>query len=129
MLCGLGIVLLLEPLLAHGGLPGVATAISLAGVLSYGPDTLLSGAAAQDVGGVKAVGSAAGLIDGIGHMGALLSPYVVVFVSKLYGWDRLFLVFALSAFVAAGVLLPIWNLTPKDRGRFLLEKEGVQQSI
>jgi sugar phosphate permease len=54
---------------------------------------------------------------------------VVVFVSKLYGWDRLFLVFALSAFVAASVLLPIWNLTPKDRGRFLLEKEGMQQSI
>ena len=129
MLCGLGIVMLLEPALAHGGLLGIATAISLAGLLSYGPDTLLSGAAAQDVGGVKAAGSAAGLIDGIGHLGALLSPYVVVFVSKLYGWDRLFLVFALSAFVAGGVLLPIWNLKPTDRGRFLLENEGVQQSI
>jgi sugar phosphate permease len=129
MLCGLGIVLLLEPALAHGGLVGIATAISLAGVLSYGPDTLLSGAGAQDVGGVKAAGSAAGLIDGIGHLGALLSPYVVVYVSKLYGWDRLFLVFALAAFVAGGVLLPIWNLKPKDRGRFLLENEGVQQSI
>ncbi len=129
MLCLLGIVMLLEPALAHGGLLGIATAISLAGLLSYGPDTLLSGAAAQDVGGVKAAGSAAGLIDGIGHLGALLSPYVVVFVSKLYGWDRLFLVFAFSAFVAGGVLLPIWNLKPKDRGRFLLENEGVQQSI
>jgi sugar phosphate permease len=129
MLCGLGIVLLLEPALARGGLVGIATAISLAGVLSYGPDTLLSGAGAQDVGGVKAAGSAAGLIDGIGHLGALLSPYVVVYVSKLYGWDRLFLVFAMAAFVAGGVLLPIWNLKPKDQGRFLLENEGVQQSI
>jgi sugar phosphate permease len=129
MLGGLGIVMLLEPTLAKCGLLGIATAISLAGVLSYGPDTLLSGAAAQDVGGVKAAGSAAGLIDGIGHLGALLSPYVVVFVSKLYGWDRLFLVFALAAFVAGAVLLPIWNLKPKDRARFLLEKEAVQQSI
>ena len=129
MLGGLGIVMLLEPTLASCGLLGIAAAISLAGVLSYGPDTLLSGAAAQDVGGVKAAGSAAGLIDGIGHLGALLSPYVVVFVSKLYGWDRLFLVLALAAFVAAGVLLPIWNCTPNDQGQFLLETEGVQQSM
>lgn len=45
------------------------------------------------------------------------------------GVQLLFLVFAFSAFVAGGVLLPIWNLKPKDRGRFLLEDEGVQQSI
>ena len=127
MLGGLGIVMLLEPALAHAGLVGIAVAISLAGVLSYGPDTLLSGAGAQDVGGVKAAGSASGLIDGIGHLGALLSPYVVVFVSKAYGWDLLFVVFAVAAFIAAAVLLPMWNLKPEDRRRVLLDNEGLQQ--
>jgi OPA family sugar phosphate sensor protein UhpC-like MFS transporter len=90
-------------------------------VLSYGPDTLLSGAAAQDVGEVRATGTAAGLIDGIGHLGAVLSPYVVVLISKQYGWDRLFLMLALAAFLASAALIPIWNLKPSDRHLFPTE--------
>jgi sugar phosphate permease len=110
MLFGLGLVMLFQPLLAHSGLIGIGFAISLAGLLSYGPDTLLSGAAAQDVGETRAAATASGLIDGIGHLGALFSPYIVVFVSERYGWDRLFLVFAGTAFLAGLVLLPIWNM-------------------
>jgi len=112
MLCGLGIVALGQMMLARHGLVGTAIAVSLAGVLSYGPDTLLSGAAAQDIGEVKATATASGLIDGIGHLGSLLSPYLVVYVSGRYGWDQLFLVFAAAAFVAAVVLIPVWNLRP-----------------
>jgi sugar phosphate permease len=114
MLCGLGLVMLLQPSLAATGLMGTALAISLAGILSYGPDTLLSGAGAQDVGAGRGAGTAAGLIDGLGHLGSLLSPYIVVYVSKQYGWDRLFEILAVSAFVAGAVLLPIWNLKPAD---------------
>jgi sugar phosphate permease len=114
MLCGLGIVMLLQPALARTGLVGTAIAISLAGILSYGPDTLLSGAGAQDIGAVRAAGTASGLIDGLGHVGSLLSPYIVVYVSRRYGWDRLFFIFAMAAFVAAAVLLPIWNKRPAD---------------
>ncbi len=114
MLGGLGLVMLLQPALAASGLVGTAIAISLAGVLSYGPDTLLSGAAAQDVGAVRAAATASGLIDGIGHLGALLSPYVVVYVSKRYGWDQLFVVFAVAAFVSGALLLPLWNIGPAD---------------
>src|SRR6202000_2415504 len=44
MLCGLGCVMLAESKFASLGLTGVAIAISLSGLLSYGPDTLLSGA-------------------------------------------------------------------------------------
>jgi sugar phosphate permease len=110
MLFGLGLVMLFQPLFAHSGLVGIGVAISLAGLLSYGPDTLLSGAAAQDVGETRAAATATGLIDGIGHLGALFSPYVVVYVSERYGWDRLFLVFAGTALLAGLVLLPLWNL-------------------
>jgi sugar phosphate permease len=110
MLFGLGLVMLLQPLLARSGLVGIGFAISLAGLLSYGPDTLLSGAAAQDVGETRAAATATGLIDGIGHLGALFSPYVVVYVSEHYGWDRLFLVFAGTALLSGLSLLPIWNL-------------------
>jgi sugar phosphate permease len=112
MLCGFGIILLCEPALSRLGLAGTAIAISLAGIFSFGPDTLLSGAGAQDIGEPKAAATASGLVDGIGHLGAIFSPYIVVYVSARYGWDRLFVVLAVAAFVAGAVLLPIWNLKP-----------------
>jgi sugar phosphate permease len=129
MLAGLGIVLFLQPTLARWGLAGIAAGISLAGVLSYGPDTLLSGAAAQDIGEVRATATAAGLIDGIGHLGALLSPYLVVLISKQYGWDRLFFLLALAAFLASAALIPIWNLKPSDRRLFPAENSTGQPAV
>ena len=115
MLCGFSVVIL--ALMGTTSLGPVMTGvtISLAGLLSYGPDTLLSGAAAQDIGQAKAAATASGLIDGIGHLGSLISPYLVIYVSELYGWDRLFLVFAAAGFAAAGMLIPLWNLRPSDQ--------------
>jgi sugar phosphate permease len=114
MLGLLALVMFFQPAFAHARLAGMAIAISLAGFLSYGPDTLLSGAAAQDVGETRAAATASGLIDGIGHLGALVSPYLVVLVSERYGWDRLFLIFAGTALLAGVVLLPLWNLTAAE---------------
>jgi sugar phosphate permease len=128
MLFGLGCVLLMQPALAACGLVGTGIAISLSGVLSYGPDTLLSGAAAQDIGNVRATGTASGLVDGIGHLGSLFSPYVVVYVSEHYGWDRLFLVLAGSAFLAAAVLIPSWKLKPEDRGDTRVSELQIEQT-
>jgi sugar phosphate permease len=126
MLCGLGIVMLIQPALTRFGFIGTAVAISLAGMLSYGPDTLLSGAGAQDIGEAKAAATASGLVDGIGHLGALISPYLVVLVSERYGWDRLFLIFAGVAFVAGAVLLPIRNLRLNDQHEVEIAKEVLQ---
>jgi len=112
MLGGLAVVLALEPLLSSHGFLGVTLGIAAAGIFSYGPDTLLSGAAAQDVGGPRAAATASGIIDGVGHLGALFSPYVVVFVSARFGWDTLFGVLAASALVAGAALMPLWSLAP-----------------
>jgi sugar phosphate permease len=111
MLILLSVVMLFQPSFAHAGLVGMGFVISLAGFLSYGPDTLLSGAAAQDAGGTKAAATASGLIDGIGHLGALASPYLVVLASGHYGWNRLFFTFAAAALLAGLLLLPLWNLS------------------
>ena len=115
MLCGFGLAVLGEQFLARYGLLGIGFAISLAGMFSYGPDTLLSGAAAQDIGKEKATATASGLIDGIGHLGSLFSPFLVVYISGHYGWDRLFQFLAVASFAAAAALIPIWNLKPSDR--------------
>jgi sugar phosphate permease len=114
MLCGFSVVILAQMGTASLGPVVTGVAVSLAGLLSYGPDTLLSGAAAQDIGQAKAAATASGLIDGIGHLGSLISPYLVIYVSEHYGWDRLFLVFAAAGFAAAGMLIPLWNLKPSD---------------
>ena len=114
MLCGFSVVVLAQMGAANLGPVMTGVVISLAGMLSYGPDTLLSGAAAQDIGQAKAAATASGLIDGIGHLGSLISPYLVIYVSEHYGWDQLFLVFAAAGFAAAGMLIPLWNLKPSD---------------
>jgi sugar phosphate permease len=128
MLCGLGVVMLAYPAFAAHGQAGTAMAVLLAGILSYGPDTLLSGAAAQDIGEVKAAASAAGIVDGIGHLGALFSPYLVVYISGRYGWDRLFLVFAAAAFLAGAILIPMWNLKPPAQRQAQFD-EGAMQPV
>lgn len=114
MLCGFSVIILAQMATAGQGVVATAIAVSLAGMLSYGPDTLLSGAGAQDIGQAKSAATASGLIDGIGHLGALISPYLVVYVSGHYGWGRLFVVFAAAGFVAAAVLIPLWNVRPSD---------------
>jgi sugar phosphate permease len=129
MLCGLGLVMLFQPILARSGLVGLGFVISLAGLLSYGPDTLLSGAAAQDIGETRAAATASGLIDGIGHLGALFSPYVVISISERYGWDRLFLVFAGTAFLAGLVLLPLWNLKASSNAINHFNEPVLQETI
>jgi sugar phosphate permease len=126
MLYGLGCILLCQPELSRFGPVGTAALVSLAGVFSYGPDTLLSGACAQDIGETKAAATATGLVEGIGHIGALLSPYIVIFVSARYGWDSLFLVFAVAAFLAGIVLMPLWNLKPQEQRELKLESEVAQ---
>lgn len=126
MLCGFGMVLLVEPALTNMGLIGTALAISLAGIFSFGPDTLLSGAGAQDIGEPKAAATASGLVDGIGHLGAIFSPYVVVYVSEHYGWDNLFFLLAGAAFLAGAALIPIWNLKPSILSDAQLAEETLQ---
>ena len=52
-------------------------------------------------------------------LGSLISPYLVIFVSERYGWNRLFLVFAAAGLVAAGMLIPLWNLKPSDHAEMI----------
>ena len=115
MLIGFAVVSLLQTFFAGHGLMVTGFAISLLGMLTYGPDTLLSGAAAQDIGQVKSAATASGLIDGIGHLGSLFSPYLVVYLSQRYGWDSIFLVFTVAACAAAATLLPLWNYIPREQ--------------
>jgi sugar phosphate permease len=82
------------------------------GALLYGPDSLLSGAAAQDLGGRSAAALAIGMINGCGSLGAVLQELTARTVSRVWGWDAVFYVLVASALAAALVLAPTFR-TPR----------------
>ena len=69
----------------------------------------MSGAAAMDIGKNHGAALAAGLINGVGSAGQLLSPFAVAYVSGKYGWDALFELFVFVALIAALLLIVKWN--------------------
>lgn len=81
-------------------------AMALVGFLLFGPDAILSSAAAQDIGGVAAAGVAAGVINGIGSLGAIAQGALTALVVGRYGWQALFQVFVALALVSAAILVP-----------------------
>ncbi len=83
-----------------------ALLLALVGALLFGPDAMLAGAAAQDVGGVHAPSLATGFVNGIGSLGALLQGLFVPAIAARFGWPALFPVFVGLAVLAVLSLLP-----------------------
>ncbi len=76
------------------------------GFLLFGPDSLLSGTVSQEIGGYRATARVAGIINGMGSIGAVFSPLAVAWVSERFGWNALFLSFV-GVTVAAAALIGI----------------------
>ena len=92
-----------------------ALSLALVGFLLFGPDALISGAAAQDIGGEDGAASAAGFINGVGSIGAILQGVVTATVSRIWGWDSLFYVFVFMALLSSIALIPMaFKQAPKS---------------
>jgi sugar phosphate permease len=109
MLFGLAAALLIHPLLARLGPVAMACSISLLGILIYGPDLLMSGAASVDAVSPNQAARALGIVNGIGSMGQLISAYVVAYIVNWFGWDHLFTFFVVCSVAAGGLLTLRWN--------------------
>jgi len=109
----LALVCFFHPQMAATGHLGNAIGIALIGFFTYGPDSLMSGAAIIDAAGEKAAGFASGFTNGVGSFGQILSPLVVVFISDKYGWDYLFYFFVVIAFIGGSLLALKWNWIPE----------------
>lgn len=102
----LGGALLGYQALGGHGMAANAALLAVVGFLLFGPDSLLSGTMAQDLGGRAATGRVAGIINGMGSVGAIFSPLLVAEFARRLGWDALFYgFFALT--VVAGCLLGV----------------------
>jgi sugar phosphate permease len=105
-LVGLGFALLLYWRVETSGWVANVLALSLIGALLFAPDSLLSGASAQDAGGPHAAAMATGMVNGVGSVGAILVGAILPQLSKSWGWGVLFPVLAGMAFCAAIALVP-----------------------
>ncbi|KAH9256078.1 hypothetical protein BASA81_005854 [Batrachochytrium salamandrivorans] len=86
----------------------------LTGILVIGPDSVLSGTLAQDIGqrsklGKGAVGSVAGLLNSMGSAGSVFQSGATAYISKQFGWDALFLGFVSCSLASAGILIQVAN--------------------
>jgi sugar phosphate permease len=91
------------------------TLLAFSGFLIYGPDSLISGATAMDIGDKDHAGLAAGLINGVGSAGQLLSPFLTAYITERYGWNALFSLFCILAIASAILLIFRWNFLPKNQ--------------
>jgi sugar phosphate permease len=101
--------LLIHPVIGRLGPAAMAISISVLGILVYGPDLLMSGPASVDAVRSRHAARAAGIVNGVGSLGQLVSAYVVAIVVSRFGWDQLFTFFLLCAAAAGGLLTLRWN--------------------
>lgn len=107
VLLGLAVALWLYQYLGSTGAMANIGTLALVGFMLFGPDALISGAAAQDLGGTRATGSAAGIINGLGSIGGMASGIMLPFYERSGAWDMLFYTFVVLALISAAALMPL----------------------
>lgn len=116
MTASLAVLLVAVLVLAHAHVRdplAVALIIGLAGLFLLGPYSLLAGAITLDVAGKRGASTTAGIVDGVGYVGASLSAIVVGSVSKRYGWSAAFDVVAGVTFTSLVLAGAWWKTTRK----------------
>jgi sugar phosphate permease len=100
-------VLLYRVISAGGGIWGNAAGLAAIGFFLYIADSIVSGTAAQDIGGAESTASAAGIINGIGSTAQLFAGIVPIWLKNTWGWDAVFLSFIVLAVVSYVAVLPV----------------------
>lgn len=80
--------------------------LAVTGALLFAPDSIVSGAAAQDAGGRNAASMATGFVNGVGSVGALIVGLLLPPMVNAYGWNSLFPCLVGMALLGALSLLP-----------------------
>ncbi|WP_035612046.1 MFS transporter [Haloferula sp. BvORR071] len=90
-----------------GGLWGNVAGLMTIGCFLYIADAIISGTAAQDIGGEGSAASAAGIINGIGSTAQVFAGFLPIAVKKHWGWDGVFVSFIALGVLSSLVLLPL----------------------
>lgn len=79
--------------------------VTLVGFLLMGPYSYLAGAMSMDFGGETGSATAAGIIDGVGYLAAVLSGDTMARITVRYGWRNAFVGLAITCLLTAIVAL------------------------
>jgi OPA family glycerol-3-phosphate transporter-like MFS transporter len=104
----------LDRLPANGWMLGGC--LFLIGMLTYGPDSLISATAALDFGTKKGASTATGLVNGAGSIGAIVGGTLPGFMYGKWGWQGVFTLLAAAVLGAAVLLASRWNALPAVAG-------------
>ncbi len=108
---------LLGALFLYGWIGGTSTianisTLALVGAFLFAADTLVSGAASQDLGGPHAAALACGVINGLGSIGGVVQAIALVPIKQAYGWDSVFTLFEAAAALSFVAVLPFIATRP-----------------
>jgi sugar phosphate permease len=108
----LALVIAALPGVAASSTGGAVVLVGAVGLLVYGPYSLLAGALAIEAGGKKATATAAGVIDGVGYLGATLAGTPLGKLLDVGGYRWGFRVLAVVTLFSALISL---GLRPAER--------------
>ncbi|RVU28048.1 MFS transporter [Streptomyces antnestii] len=103
------ILALFMPLTAAGSALVMIGVLGAIGLTVYAADSMISCVAAVDFGTAEGAGTAAGLVNGCGSIGAILGGLLPGFLSG----TALFGLFAGAAALAGVIMIPHWNRRPR----------------
>ena len=86
---------------------GNVTGLAAIGFFLYIADSIISGTAAQDLGGTASTASSCGIINGIGSLGQILAGIVPVKLAQGYGWNSVFISFIVFGVISCLAVLPV----------------------
>ena len=86
----------------------------LIGFFIFGPDSIVSATSAMDFGTSEGSGTAAGIINGVGSIGAVLGVVLAGTITTEDNWTPLFYTFIGGLLVSTVVLIPLWNSRPSS---------------
>ena len=90
----------------------LSLSLMLIGLLLFGPDSIVSGTAAIDFGTKKGAATAAGVINGMGSVGAIIGGTLPGLFLERWGWNGIFAFLGIMLFIAGSILIPKWNTVP-----------------
>ncbi len=123
--CGALCLFVLAQVPGHGN-PWVPLAlVTLFGFLLMGPYSYLAGAMSMDFGGEKGSATAAGIIDGVGYLAAVLSGDTMARVTVVYGWRNAFVGLAVVCLLTAVVALVLAVRQRGEAQRRLRTGQGI----
>ncbi len=92
-------------------------ALGLVGFTLYGPYSLMAGAVAMDFGWKHSSATAAGIIDAVGAIGAILTGVGMGYLIDSYGWTNAFNIIISLSVIYMLLSFTLWNLTPRQDAR------------